>query len=135
MLAIRPSLKNSTLLHSHERELLRVKIMRENFPNENFSLHPSHLYSDKTDKRFWRNYPLVKFRQVYPSDRNASIIIESYLKYKDFITGYVSFNSLKFDTGLSFEEVFAFVCFLKKLNKVSWSVNRAGDAVFVKFKC
>ena len=52
---------------------------------------------------------------------------------KDPVTGYVSYNDLKFVSGLPYGAIFAYVAHRLKQQTARPSVNRLGDHVYIKF--
>jgi hypothetical protein len=87
-------------------------------------------------------YPLAIYdNKINPASNNVNQVKQSYNKiialYKstgNAVSGYLTFNNIKFDTGLSFQEIFAAIKFLHQENpyKVSFSVDRLGNCTSFK---
>jgi len=109
--------------------------MRQHFTEERFSAHPTHPLSlkERRKERPWLGLPLAIYRKVEPSEQDAPEIEGAYNLLKDPVTGYVSYNDLKFVSGLPYGAIFAYVAHRLKQQTARPSVNRLGDHVYIKF--
>ncbi len=132
---IPPSLKVGSVGECQARERERVTLMQQHFPEERVSPHPTNPLSlqEGSKERPWLGLPLVIYREVELSEQHAAEIEGADNLLKDPATGYVSYNDLKFVSGLPDGAIFAYVTHRLKRQIARPSVNRPGDHVYIKF--
>ena len=143
---VRPSLQRGSAGEQAERERERVAAMEAKFPGVKFSLQPHNPMGVKeaiAAGEGWANLPDA----IYPkkdklpapvSDAGkVASVLDAWKEYAAPGAGpkFVTFNTLKFGSDLSFQEVFGIVRYLYDSDPraVSWSVDRSGEPVHVKF--
>lgn len=134
---VKRSIVNGTSGEVDQREKERVAEMQQFYPGIGFTTYPSNPLTrvERLRSKPWGDLPLAKFNPtVDPSSEHLENVIKAYKKWKDSFSGYVTFNDLKFESGLSFQQVFSAIQELRKTNPhfVRFTVNRMGDNVYVK---
>lgn len=138
--ALPPELKRSTGGQTNERQKLRAQIM-ENKYGVKFSLVTSNPVGVAEGKRLGipgiglpRAIYDKSFDEVADEDKIAQVL-EAVKKWKGNQT-HLSYTTLKFATGLSFQEVFGVVKYLQRLDpySISMTVDRLGKNTAVAIK-
>lgn len=124
------------------RQQQRVAIMQTNYPGIKFSLatyNPLGLEYAKREGKLppGLDLPQAIYDRTLPKITDAVVlnkVIESNHKWGG-ASGYTRLNTLKFDTGLSFEEIMGSITELHERDpyKVTLTVDRLGKATAVKF--
>jgi hypothetical protein len=138
--ALPPELKRSTGGQTNERQKLRAQIM-ENKYGVKFSLVTSNPVGVAEGKRLGipgiglpRAIYDKSFDEVVDEDKIVQVL-EAVKKWKGNQT-HLSYTTLKFATGLTFQEVFGVVKYLQRLDpySISMTVDRLGKNTAVAIK-
>jgi hypothetical protein len=138
-------LENGSTKDVQNRQRERAAIMENLYTGTKFSLATYNKLGVVQGKKMGIpgiGYPLAIYdNKINPSLENVNQVKESYNKiiglYKstgNAVSGYLTFNNVKFDTGLTFQEIFAAVKYLHQENpyKVSFTVDRLGNCTSFK---
>lgn len=129
-------LDSGTMQVVQERQRERIRIMEEYFPGIKFSLGRSNPLAVKQHivDVPGISYPKAIYDNKIEGISNPEIIKTIVELQKKHRTPYVSYNTIKFSTNYTFQEIFAALKFLKteNPNAVSFTVDRLGNNTAVK---
>jgi hypothetical protein len=135
-----PQLNNATGQVSMERQKERVSIMKEFYPGVEFSQGTHNPLAVKEGKKLGvpgLGAPLAiysKNAEMVADADKVSSVVKAAKKWQQFAGG-VTFNALKYETGLDFSDVFGVVKYLRQRDpySISASVDRSGKYTNERF--
>lgn len=137
-------LNNASMKLVQERQMQRVSTMEATYPGVKFSSAVNNPLGVAEAKKLGMPgagtpgaiYSKEKQHMGMEADtQKIKAVIDSFKKWKSS-GGYIRFNTIKYDTGLDFDDIFRVTNYLRsvKPESVRVSVDRSGNAVNVSYQ-